>query len=573
MQRGTMALLFSRLADVYEELEKTSSGNRLREILSSFFKSIPKDEIERVSYLTLGQIASDYADVNLGVADKMVLRAIASASKIPVAQLDKRAKQTGDPGLVAQETVGRRRKALMVKEVFERLHALADAAGEGSQDEKIEILADLLRDTSSKEAKYLVRIVLGTLRLGVADQTVLDALSIAFTGSKSNKNILDAAFNICPDVGIIANTLVYKGLRAVEKIGVRVGRPIQSMLCQRVDSLAVIPEKLGTPFAVEEKYDGERIQAHKDGKKVVLFSRRLENITAQFPDVVAHILRQVRATSAVLDAEAMPTDPKTGKLLHFQVLMSRRRKHGVEEFAKKIPVTLFVFDIMHLNGNSLIDVPYEKRYALLKKTVKPDARVTFAKHTTCSDPDCAESLFTGVVGHGGEGIVLKDLQGKYEAGVRGWRWIKWKPEYTKDLRDTFDLVIVGGFYGTGKRGGMLSSYLCAVYSPAKDRFETFTKVATGFSDAELAAFPRKLAKFKTAHKPARLDCNPSMKPDVWFNPGVVMEVLGAEITKSPNHTAGGGLALRFPRFLRFRDDKSPEEATTDKEVLQIARKK
>ncbi|MBI4145531.1 ATP-dependent DNA ligase [Candidatus Woesearchaeota archaeon] len=560
---------FGRLADLYEGLEATSSGNRLREILSSFFKNIPKDEVERVTYLTLGNISSDYADVNLGLGWRMVLRSIAEASGTERAQVMKLFKQTGDPGLVAERLVGRRRKALSVKEVFGQLHRVAAASGAGSQESKIRILANLLRNASPKEAKYLCRIVLMNMRLGVADKTVLDALAVAFTGKRENKRVLEQAYNICPDVGVIAGTLVRKGLPAVKRIGVMVGRPIMSMLCQRIDRLAEIPAKMGTPFAVEEKYDGERIQAHKDGAKVTLFSRRLEDITSQFPDIAAEI-RGLRAKSVVIDSEVMPVDAK-GKLLKFQVLMSRRRKYGVEEFALKIPVVLFAFDVLFLNGKSLIAIPYEKRYALLQRIVRSDKWLKLANRTLCNDPDCAEELFSKVVAHGGEGIVIKDLKGAYEAGTRGWRWIKWKPEYTKELRDTFDLVVVGAFYGTGRRGGMLSSYLCAAYDPAKDRFGTFTKVASGFSDAELKSMHKRAMQLRIPHRPARLDVKDSMKPDVWIEPKLVIEVLGAEITKSPNHTAAGGLALRFPRFLRVRTDKSAEEATTVKEILKMVK--
>ncbi len=559
---------FKELANVYAQLEKTSSGNALRDILSSFFKRVPNEELEHVTYLTLGKIASDFADVNLGMADKMVLRAIANAGAVHLDDVVKRYKQTGDAGIVAAEIVGKRRAPLTVNHVFSQLHAIANASGAGSQEHKISLLAELLKSASQLEAKYLCRIVLAKLRLGVADKTVLDSLAIAFTGSKANASILDHAYQICPDVGVIARTLITKGLRAVEKIGVLVGRPVQSMLCQRVDSLQMAADKLGMPFVAEEKYDGERIQCHKDGAKVTLFSRRLENVTLQFPDIAAAI-KKLPAKTLVLDAEVMPIDVKTGKLLPFQVLMSRRRKHGIEEMMRKIPIKLFVFDILYLNGTSLLDIPYEKRHVTLKNLVKPTKTLSLTTRIVCKDTDAAEELFNKVVEEGGEGIVLKSLNGPYQAGVRGWHWVKWKPEYTKNLRDTFDLTIVGAWQGTGKRGGNLSSYLCAVYDKKKDRFLTFCKVASGFSEADLTLLPKKLAKYKTAHKPARLFVAKTMTPDVWFNPGIVIEVLGAEITKSPNHSSG--LALRFPRFLRYRDDKTPEESTSVDELQRMAK--
>ena len=563
-----MALKFSKLAEIYEQLEKTSSSNKMRELLSAFLKKVPTSDIESVSYLTLGQIASEFSDINLGLADKMVLRAIVSATNSSTEKVTKLYKKKGDAGLVAQELVGRQRKQLSVKDVFAKLHEIAKAGGVGSQEKKISILSQLLKNASPLEAKYICRIVLSTLRLGSGYKILLAALAIAYTGKKENQKILENAYSVSPDVGIIAKTLVTKGIKAVSRIGVQVGRPIESMLCQRVSMLSQVPDKVGTPFAVEEKYDGERIQVHKQGKNITLFSRRLENITDQFPDVVSEIRKNIKAKSAVIDGEVMPIDPKTGKLRPFQILMSRRRKHGVAEYVKKIPVVYFVFDILYLNGKSLIATPYKKRYASIKKVVKKGKKVKLAARIMCDNPGCAEELFNKVVDHGGEGIIIKNLKGMYEAGSRGWQWIKWKPEYSKKLRDTFDLVVVGAFYGTGKRGGMLSSYLCAVYNPSKDRFETFTKVASGFKDKDLASIPKKLAKFRRINKHARVSVKKSMTPDVWFTPGIVIEVLGAEITKSPNHTAADGLALRFPRFVRLRD-KKPEQATTVKEIKRM----
>ncbi|HSU73124.1 MAG TPA: ATP-dependent DNA ligase [Candidatus Binatia bacterium] len=563
---------FSELASIYAELERTSSGNKLREILSSFFKRVPKEDIGHVAFLTLGQIAPHYANVNLGVADKMVLRALASATNKSPEFFLKRFKKTGDIGDIAAEFM-RGKSTLTIREAFEELHTIAAASGAGSQERKVTRLAKLLKQASPDEARYLCRIALGNLRMGVADKTALDALAIAYTGKKENKKILEAAYNIAPDVSIIAKTLATKGLKAVANIGVTLGTPLLSMLCQRVESLTEIPGLMGTPFAVEVKYDGERIQVHKQGNTITLYSRRLENVTSQFPDIVEHIRKTVRAKSAVLDSEAMPTDPKTGKLLHFQALMSRRRKHDIDAFVKKIPVTLFVFDILYLNGKSLIATPYDARTRLLAKSVKVNARLKLANRVFCTNVDCAEELFNRTVTQGGEGVVLKKIDSPYQAGVRGWNWVKWKPEYVKGMQDTFDLVVVGGFYGAGKRGGMLSSYLCAAYDESKDRFETFTKVATGFSDEQLREMQKKALKFKSAHKSSRLVSLPVMTPDVWFEPGLVIEVLGAEITKSPMHTAAGGLALRFPRFLRYREDKSAEEATTTREIVQMARRK
>jgi len=572
-----MSLLFKDLAETFEELEKTSSGNALRKILTGLFRKVQKSEINKVAYLTLGRIASNYSDINLGMAEKMVLRAIATAAGKEQQEVNRLYKKLGDIGLAAEQLVGRKRKDLTITEVFEILHRIATASGAGSQEQKITLLANLLKNASAKEARYLARIVQGNLRLGVGEKTVLDALCITFTGSKEAKKEIEHAYTISPDVGVIASTIATKGLAGIRKIGVTLGIPIQMMLCQRIKDLDELPEKMGTPFAVEEKYDGERIQAHKKGSNVVLYSRRLENITPQFPDIVESVRKNVKARDCVIEGECMPVDKK-GNLLPFQVLMQRRRKHGVEEYAKKIPVCLFVFEMLYYNGRSLIHEPYPKRYAILKKSIKESGSIRLALRIICNNPDCAEELFNTTVQRGGEGIVVKSLKpdSTYEAGVRGWHWVKWKPEYVKGLRDTFDLVVVGAYRGRGRRAGVYGALLCAAYNDSADRFETFCKLGSGFTDKDLEELPRRMRKYELPHKPALLEVSRLMTPDVWFNPAVVIEVTGAEITRSPNHTCGlekgQGLALRFPRFLRYRPEKSAEQATTTKEILRMAKK-
>jgi DNA ligase-1 len=473
----------------------------------------------------------------------------------------RQAKKLGDLGKTAEQYAGRGN--LTVKTVFETLHKIAEAAGAGSQEKKATLLANLLKQASKIEARYLARIVLGDLRLGVGDKTILDALAIAYAGGKEARKELEQAYHVCPDVGVIARTIARKGIKKIRQIDVEIGIPIQSMLCQRIKDIEEVGKKMGYPVVVEEKYDGERIQVHKKGNSIKLYSRRLEDITPQFPDVIEAAKKAVKAKNCVLDSEVMPVDAK-GNLLPFQILMQRRRKHEIEKYIKKIPVALFVFDILYLNGKSLLREPYKKRYDLLQKNMKETKEVKFTLRKTCSDSECIEDLFNKTVEHGGEGVVIKNLAGQYEAGVRGWNWIKWKPEYVKGLRDTFDLVVVGAYFGRGRRAGTYGALLCAAYNDKKDRFETFCKLGSGFTDKELAGLPKKLKKI--THKPARLEVSKAMQPDVWFDPRIVVEVTGAEITKSPNHTLG--YALRFPRFLRWRE-KKPEQATTAKEILKM----
>lgn len=554
---------FIELARVYEELEKTSSYNTMRDILSSFFKKVSKNEMEHVAYLTLGQIASDFEDVNLGMAEKMVIKSIAVSHDQKEETVLHAYKKAGDIGKTAEQYASGK-GGLTVETVFQTLHKIAEARGTGSQEKKIALLGSLLLYATKIEARYLARIVLGDLRLGIGDKTVLDALAIAYTGSKEAREELEHAYNICPDVGIIAKTIAYKGMKGIREIGVLVGRPIQMMLCQRIENLGELQERTGFPVAVEQKYDGERIQVHKKGNKITLYSRRLENITAQFPEIVDAV-RKVRAKDCVIEGEAVAVDKK-GNILPFQIVMQRRRKYEVEAYAAKVPVKLMVFEVLYLNGKSLLKKSYPERYSLLQKIAKSGKVIVLANRMVCKDTACADDFFQKQVVAGGEGIVVKSLKSDstYQAGVRGWHWIKWKPEYVKGMRDTFDLVIVGAYYGRGRRAGMYGALLCACYDDKNDRFLTFCKLGSGFTDKTLAEIPKKLKKI--AHKPARLEIAKAITPDVWIEPRYVMEVSGAEITKSPNHTLG--YALRFPRFLRWRE-KKPEQATTAREILKM----
>ena len=565
---------FDKLANIYEELENTASGNKIREILANFFKEVSKDDIKIISYLTLGQIASDYQSVVLNLAEKMVLKSISIAGGAESGRVRKILKESGDAGLVAEQIMKTKPMTLVpvgkltLDEAFQGLHKIAETSGAKSQDLKINTLAAMLQKCNGKSAKYLVRVALGTLRMGVAEMAVLDALAMAFTGDKQNKKILENAYNICPDVGIIAETLAKKGLKAIEKIEIHVGIPIRMMLGQRVKSLEEAQEKIPGKVTVEAKYDGERIQAHKDKDgKIHLFSRRLDNITDQFPDLVEYLLKAIPEKEFIVEGEVLAVDEE-GHPQPFQVLMQRRRKHDVEEYVKKIPINFKVFELLYLNGKPYLNEPYYKRSEKIESILHDNKEVKATERIITDDVNEIDSFFKKMLNSGFEGIFIKSRaeDSVYQAGVRGWNWIKWKKEYVQEMIDTFDLVVVGAFYGRGKRSGVYGALLCAVYNDKEDQFETLCKLGTGLTDEVLAELPKKLKKYELKKPPARLVFKKEMDADVWFSPAIVVEVFGAEITKSPFHTCASGLALRFPRFLKFRDDKKAEQATTSKEI-------
>ncbi len=571
---------FEKLVKVYEELEQTASGNRMREILSDFFKKVPKEEIGIVAYLTLGTITSEYEGKVLGLAEKTALKSISTAGGTDVSKVRIIMKESGDAGLTAEKILKNKPMTLVplgkltIEEVFKKLHKIAEASGSGSQEFKTNILASLLQKASPVGAKYITRIALGILRMGVGDMTVLDSLAIAFTGEKKNKEFLEEAYNICPDVGIIAEIMAEKGLKGLKTINVKVGRPIKMMMAQRVKELEEIQKKIPGEVTVEAKYDGERIQAHRDKKgKISLFSRRLDNISEQFPDLVKYLDKAIPKNEFIVEGEVIAVD-KEGNNLPFQVLMQRRRKYDIEEYIGKIPIQFKVFDLLFYDGKSYLKEPYFKRVELLEKIIHKNKEIVLTDRIVTDDLKEIDKFFHEMLKKGEEGVIVKSRaeDSVYQAGVRGWNWIKWKKEYVSDMIDTFDLVVVGGYTGKGKRHGVYGALLCASYDPEKDVFETVCKLGTGLTDEVLEEIPKKLKKYELDRKPVRLEIKKEIEPDIWFEPKVVVEVFGAEITKSPHHTCASGLALRFPRFVCFRDDKKAEQATTSREIEEIYEK-
>ena len=575
---------FSILCDLYEQLENTSSGNVLREIVAEFFKKTPLDEIQIVSYLVLGKIAPDYKSATLGFAEKSVLKAIAKASGRSTVEVTKLFKHYGDVGLAAQDILAKKPITLIpvgkltIKELYETLHKIVHIKGTGSVDVKTNLLITLYQKTIDIQAKYLSRIILGTMRLGVADMGILDALSICFVGDKSAREKLEHAYNIHPDVGLVAKTIANDGIEAIEKIPISVGTPIRMMAAQRVSNIKEIQEKIKGTIALEAKYDGERVQIHKTkDNEVKLFSRRLEDISYQFPDIVQYILTETTGKEFIIEAEIIPFS-KEGKHLGFHTLMQRKRKTEIEKYAKKIPVQLFCFELLYLDGNSFLKETYPNRIKALQNIIKGAKHLILTERIETTDVKDLQTFFTKMLKEGYEGLIAKSQNedSYYKAGARAWQWIKWKKDYEQDLVDSFDLVIIGAFIGKGKRQGSYGSLLCATYNKKKDTFESVTKLGTGLKDSDLETLPKLLNKNKVSRKPLQVHVKKEMQPDVWFEPIVVVEVTAAEISVGGLHTCSQkenrGLALRFPRFIRVRDDKTAQDATTSSEVRAMYEK-
>ena len=576
-------MLYSLIADAYEKIEATTKRLEMTDYLVDLLKKTPKELIDKVVYLTQGKLYPDFMGIEIGVAEKLAIRAIARASGHSETEIEEDLKRTGDIGETTQNFVAKKKQVtlfqqpLTVQKVYETFEKMAKASGEGAMDLKTSLLAGLLANATPKEAKYITRTVTGKLRLGIADMTVLDALAIAYGGGKGAREFLERAYNISSDLGRVAKVLVEEGLEGIKKFKVMIGEPIRPMLAERLSSPQEILEKLGGKCVAEFKYDGERIQAHIDNEKITLFSRRLENITSQYPDAAELFKKHVKAKQAILEAECVAIDPETGEMRPFQELMHRRRKYGIQKAIEEYPVSLFMFDALYVDGKDLTVEPYPIRREFLEKTIIEGERVRIAEYIITDNPEELERFFLLAIENGCEGLMCKSI-GKdsiYRAGARGWLWIKYKRDYKGEMTDTVDLVIVGAFHGKGRRAGTYGALLLAAYDPETDTFKTVCKCGSGFTDEDLANLPKMLEPHRIPHKHPRVISN--LEADIWFEPKKVIEVIGAEITISPIHTCakdkirkGAGLAIRFPRFTgNYRPDKAAEDATTEKEIIEM----
>lgn len=564
-------MTFSKLSEYFEKLEVTSSRLALIDILCDLFSKVTFDEIDIVSYLLQGRVAPFYEATEIGMSEKLVAHAMARAYGQDREKILKDYGRIGDLGKVAEKLSKSKDGRLEVADVFKTLTEIAKTSGEGSVEKKISTLAGLLEKMDGISAKHLVRVPLGASRLGIGDPTILDAYAKLKLGDRSKRKLLEGAYNKVSDLGLIGKTLWSKGLKGVAGLDVSIGRPIRSELAERLPTAEKIIEKLGIVNA-QRKLDGFRVQVHKDGDKVRLFSRNLEETTPMFPEIVAAAKKQVKAKQAILDSEAIGYNSTSDEFLPFQETTQRRRKYDIEEMTKKIPLKAFVFDVLYWDGKSLIDQPLTKRLEVLKHLVVGDVLIPEVGEIV-DDAKKLQTMLDDAISHGLEGLVVKRLDSKYEAGARNFNWVKLKRYSGGELKDTIDCVILGYVFGRGKRASFgAGALLVGVYDDKNDQFVTVSKIGTGLTDEEWREIHKRADKIKVDKKPARV--NSILVPSVWIAPEIVIEVLADEITRSPVHTAGKidgepGYALRFPRLVNFRNDKNAEDATTVKELIEM----
>ncbi len=605
-------MIFSQLSIFFQKIEQTASRVEMTKILAELFQQLSPDEIEKTSYLLQGRVGPLYDKTEFSMAEKMVARAVASALQLDKTLFDNEYKKIGDYGQVTEDIKKQyasfEEREMSIVEVYNELLRMAKISGAGSQELKLGVLSSLIRQLDALSCRYIVRIPTATLRLGFSDMTILDAYSWMITGDKSLRPALQEAYQVRPDLGLIGKLLKEKGIEEVQKIQPEVFTPIIMMRAERLSSGEEILKQIGT-CSVEPKFDGFRLQVHfkritndklqitnedspniKKGE-VRLYTRGLEDSSEMYPDIIEGVLSEITADEVIFEGEALGFDPHTGNFLPFQETVQRKRKHGIEEKAKEIPLKLFSFELLYCDGVNYIHKPLTERRAKLEQIVthKSDVfnnTILIANAQLIDDPKKLELMFDDEISKGLEGIMAKKLDGTYQPGARGWNWIKFKRSYSSKIDDTIDCLVMGYDFGKGKRVGFgIGAFLVGIYDAKEDKYLTVAKIGTGLTDDEWRELKEKGESLRVDEMPVQYDVDKMMNVDVWITPKIVVEIKADELTRSPTHTAGRvmkasktgsafdvdvpGFALRFPRLQRFRDDKSPQDVTTIDEVSSM----
>lgn len=570
---------YNKLVEVYEALEKTTKRLEKTYIISELLKQTTAEDLPTIILLLEGRLFPTWDEREVGVASRIILKSISTASGIEISKIENEWKKTGDLGLVAENLIKTKKQAtlhsseLSVKKVFTNLRELAELEGVGTVERKIQLIAELLTSAKPKEAKYITRTILGDLRVGVGESSIRDAITWAFFYDKIklkynkeennieienreeyNKyaNAVQKAFDVTNDFSVVAETAKTKGLKGIENMSLLVGIPIKVMLALKVDTAEEGFERVGKPAELEFKYDGFRLQCHKKGNEIKLFTRRLENVTKQFPEVVQYIKNNVEGKELIIDSEAVGYSKKTNKYMPFQNISQRiKRKYDIEKLSRDLPVELNVFDIIYYNGKSYLNEPFRERRKLLEKIVKQEKKkIVLAKNLLTSNIKEVEKFYKEAIQLGNEGLMFKTLDAPYKPGARVGHMVKYKRE-----AEGLDLVIVAAEWGEGKRANWLSSYTIACIDE-NGNFLEVGKVSTGLKEKDEEGLS--FGKMTKLLKPLIIF---EKGKEVKIKPEIVIEVGYEEIQKSPTYKSG--FALRFPRVVRLRTmDRSAEDAST-----------
>lgn len=568
---------FSFVAQVFEAIEKMSGRLEMTKALADLFAQATPHDASIIANLSLGQLHAPYVGTQFNLAEKSLIPVVADLFDLSEGTVKHDIQKSGDLGDIFVHRQWHGKGNLTVVQVYKALVDLEQIGGSGSQEERARAFKVLLKELDAHSAKYVVRIVIGKLRLGFSDMTIVDALSWMAVGSKKLRDVIENAYNIRADIGLIAQLLKEDGEQALEKLKAQVGIPIRPAAAERLPTAKQIVEKIGTCVA-QPKLDGFRLQIHIDNThktpRIHFFSRHLQDMSAMFPDLLK-ACTALDVETMICEGEAIVYDESTGSFLPFQETVKRKRKHGIEQASQELPLKVFLFDLLYLNGKDLLDLSHEERRAKLLKIAKAkneDAPVQVIDEKKIKSADELQDYFTRTVAAGLEGLVVKKPDAHYQPGKRNFNWIKLKRKQQGHLEDTIDCVILGYYSGSGKRAKFgIGAFLVGVFNEKEDCYQTIAKVGTGLSDEGWKALKKQCDAQAVEKKPREVDCPKELTPDVWVSPSAVCSMLADEITLSPVHSAGKtekklGFALRFPRIVGYREDKGPREATTVKEI-------
>jgi DNA ligase-1 len=554
---------YKKLAEFYEQASSTTKRLEKTKFLSKFLEYLSKEDRE-VMYLLEGDIYPEYDERRIGISNQLAIKAISKATGTNEKEVIKQWKKIGDIGKVSENLTQNKKQAtlhqgsiLTTKKVLDNLRKLPELQGKGTVGKKLSLITELLTSASPVEALYLVRTLIGDLRIGIQESTIRQSLAKTFFKDKEDAPTkVQEAIDKSNDLAVVFDACQKHSFKELEKISLEVGKPIKAMLAQKAATIADGFKALGTPCAVEYKYDGFRLIIHKQGKEVKLFTRSLENVTKQFPEVAEYILKYIKGKSFILDSEAVGFDKKTKEYQPFQSISQRiRRKYDIEKLQKKFPVEINVFDVIFYNGKSQLQEPFEKRAKLLRKILTNHPyKIIASKQIITSDEKKAKEFYKKALKDNQEGVMLKNLKAPYKPGRRVGNMLKIKPE-EKDL----DLVITGAEYGTGKRSGWMSSFILSCKGKEKGEYLEIGKMGTGIKEKSeegisFDELTKKLTPLITKEKGKSVEIKPK----------IIISVTYQEIQKSPNYNSGW--ALRFPRFTALRPDKPLSEIADLKEI-------
>ena len=578
---------FSTLSNYFAKLESVDSRLQMTEILAQLFNQSDTNEIDKICYLSLGILSPKFVGLNLMLAEKMMIRAVATALNLPISQIKTDYKNSGDLGIsffnLSQKSQSLNNQNMSIVAVYKELVAIANQAGAGSQERKISGFSSLLKNFDSLSGKYLVRFAVAKLRLGFSDMTILDALSWSQKNDKSLRPLLEDAYNARADIGQIAKIFKSQGLEAIKKINPEISTPIVLSRATPLLDPKQILAKMNGQAILEPKFDGFRVQLHFDRHQPVnqnseislfesvqnqslvkIYSRNLDDITFMFPELITDIAK-LPVDSVILDGEALAFDPTTGQLLDFQETIKRKRKHDIDKVSSQIPLQAQVFDILYLNGRSLIKTPFIDRRKKLNQIFSDfnSPHYLICDQKIVNNPEDFDAYFRQLAGAGLEGLMAKKLDAPYKAGKRDFTWVKYKVGMQSQMADTVDAVVIGYFKGKGKWTQFgLGKILVGI--PDDDKIYALSKVGSGLSEDIIKQIYDKCQPLKIDKKPNRYVVDKTLIPDVWVKPEIIVEIRADSISSSSLYQTG--LSLRFPRFIRFREDKNLNSATTLKQL-------